>query len=236
MIGWPGAFSSCLVRRGRPCGVANAPCSLVRSWRMGCTRMTFPSMESCTDPATIATSTLRPAQARPARYVAPAKETAPASTSRVTVSPVVASPGPPLRRHPSRPIRLVRAEPLRVGGDQHPGVEDLHQPVDGDHLDRLAGERRPDPIVEPGQRDPPVAVDPPRHPRRARRRPPASGVGTTATGSGDAAIDVRSASANRSTGGQPPTTGAAARCCTPPPRRPAPPAPRRSWRADGRGR
>ena len=42
-----------------------------------CTRITFPSQASCTDPATIATSMLRPRQARPARYIAPAKDTAP---------------------------------------------------------------------------------------------------------------------------------------------------------------
>ena len=53
--------------RGRPLGVAKAPCSLARSWRMGWTRMTFPSQEICTEPATMATSTWRRPQLRPTR-------------------------------------------------------------------------------------------------------------------------------------------------------------------------
>ena len=43
--------------RGRPSGVAKAPCSLERSWRMAWTLMTLPLAEIWTEPATMATST-----------------------------------------------------------------------------------------------------------------------------------------------------------------------------------
>jgi hypothetical protein len=46
--------------RGRPFGVANAPCSLDRSCRIACIGTIRPSMLSCTASAMIATSTLRP--------------------------------------------------------------------------------------------------------------------------------------------------------------------------------
>ncbi len=70
---------------------AVAPCSLARSCRIGCTLTTVLPADSCTEPATIATCRLRPAQARPARYMVPANETAPvASAMRVTVGPDVA--------------------------------------------------------------------------------------------------------------------------------------------------
>jgi hypothetical protein len=80
--------------RGRPCGVANAPCSLARSWRIGWMRTMVPSQTICTDPATMETSTSFPRQARPARYMVPAKDTCPlASTIRVTTIPVVTARG-----------------------------------------------------------------------------------------------------------------------------------------------
>ena len=69
---------------------------------------------------------------------------------------------PPL---PGR-VGLVRFEPLRMRGHQHPGVQDLHQPVGHDDLDRLTGEGRADDIVEPGEGDPAGTVHP-------RSRPPA---------------------------------------------------------------
>jgi len=53
--------------RGRPFGVANAPCSLARSCRIGCVRTIWPSQASCTEPATIETSTLRRRHAFPTR-------------------------------------------------------------------------------------------------------------------------------------------------------------------------
>jgi hypothetical protein len=53
--------------------VAKVPCSLVRSWRMACDRMTLPSTESCTEAPTMVTSMLVRAQARPARWLAPPK-------------------------------------------------------------------------------------------------------------------------------------------------------------------
>ena len=53
--------------RGRPFGVANAPCSLARSCRIGCTRTIWPSQESCTEPATMHTWALRPRQRLPTR-------------------------------------------------------------------------------------------------------------------------------------------------------------------------
>jgi hypothetical protein len=72
--------------------LANAPSSRERSWRMGCTRITRPSLDSCTDPATIATSTDCRAQRMLHRWGAPAKLIDPLlSTMRVTVSPTVAS-------------------------------------------------------------------------------------------------------------------------------------------------
>src|SRR5215468_1426386 len=80
-------------RRGRPLGLAKAPSSLARSWRMGWTRMTWPSLDSCTEAATMETSMAVRAQRRPAAYGVPAKLTTPClSASRVTVSPAVASP------------------------------------------------------------------------------------------------------------------------------------------------
>jgi hypothetical protein len=78
--------------RGRPCGVANAPCSLVRSWRMGWVCTIAPSQVIWTDPATMQTSTCFPRQARPARYMVPANDTYPlASTMRVTTIPPLAA-------------------------------------------------------------------------------------------------------------------------------------------------
>ena len=53
--------------RGRPLGVAKAPCSFERSCLIWWTRTTFPCSEICTDPATMATSTLCPRQLRPTR-------------------------------------------------------------------------------------------------------------------------------------------------------------------------
>ena len=47
-------------------GLANAPSSRARSCRIGWTRMTLPSRDSCTDPATIETSMAWRAQRRPA--------------------------------------------------------------------------------------------------------------------------------------------------------------------------
>src|SRR6185312_14080293 len=113
--------------RGRPLGLANAPSSRERSCRIGCTRMTWSSTDSCTEPATMVTSMLARAQARPARYGVPAKQTVP---------PVV-------------------LDPLHVRRDQHLVVQDLDQPAGHDDLDMLAGVRRPGPIGGPGQADQP---------------------------------------------------------------------------------
>ncbi len=60
-------------------------------------------------------------------------------------------PGAALNRHPRDPVGLVRLEPLRVRGDQHTRVQDLHQAVADHDLDRLTGERRADDVVEPGE-------------------------------------------------------------------------------------
>src|SRR4029077_7414601 len=46
--------------------------------------------------------------------------------------------GPAGYRGPRQPVRLVLAHPLGVGGHHHPGVQDVHQPVGHDDLDRLA--------------------------------------------------------------------------------------------------
>jgi len=54
-------------------GLAKAPSSPARSWRMGWTRMTCPSLDSCTEAATMATSMAVRAHLRPASvaWVAP---------------------------------------------------------------------------------------------------------------------------------------------------------------------
>jgi hypothetical protein len=57
------------LRRGRPFGLASAPSSRARSCRIGWTRMTFPSLDSCTDPATMHTSMAVRAQRCPAGLV-----------------------------------------------------------------------------------------------------------------------------------------------------------------------
>jgi hypothetical protein len=53
-------------RLGRPFGLAKAPSSRERSWRIGWIRMTLPSLDSCTDPATMVTSIEAFAHRRPA--------------------------------------------------------------------------------------------------------------------------------------------------------------------------
>jgi primosomal protein N' len=59
---------------------------------MGWMRMTLPSRDSCTDPATIETSMAVRAHRRPHAYGVPAElTTPPPSASRVTVNPAVAS-------------------------------------------------------------------------------------------------------------------------------------------------
>ena len=137
--------------------------------------------------------------------------------------------GPALHRQPRPATRSAWSglAPLRVGGDQHPGVQDLHQPVGDDDLDRLTGERR----TRPGSRTRPA-----RSARAGRPSgsPPAAAtpLGRLAVGRQDRLVDVDQAcacrpGANRSTGGRTAAaTGAAARCCTRPPTRPAPPAAR----------
>jgi hypothetical protein len=50
---------------GRPLGLAKAPSSRSRSWRMGWTRMSLPSLDSCTEAATIDTSMACRARIRP---------------------------------------------------------------------------------------------------------------------------------------------------------------------------
>jgi len=40
---------------------------------------------------------------------------------------------------PWRAVGLVRAQPLRVGRDHHPGMQDVHQPAADNDLDRLPG-------------------------------------------------------------------------------------------------
>jgi hypothetical protein len=150
------------LRRGRPLGLANAPSSRLRSCRIGCTRIILPSLDSCTDPATIETSTCWRAQRRPAAYGVPAKLTTPAaSASRVTVSPAVASRARRATPRPRRPVRLVIAEPLRVGDDHHPGVQDVHQAAGHHHLDRLPGVTGTHHAGEPAQGDLAVRVHPP---------------------------------------------------------------------------
>jgi hypothetical protein len=86
----------------------------------------------------------------------------------------------------------VGAAALDVGGDQHAGMRDLHQPSGHDDLDRLAGEHSPDPIPEPGHRHLPGLVHPPAHPRRpgllgdgGRRRGGVGRVGVVSYGCGE---------------------------------------------------
>ena len=61
---------------------------------------------------------------------------------------------------------------LHVGGDAHTGVEDVDQPAATDDLDGFTGERRADPIGEPGEADVAALIDPPCHPSRPRSRRP----------------------------------------------------------------
>ncbi|MGH3522821.1 MAG: tyrosine-type recombinase/integrase [Mycobacterium sp.] len=63
---WATVPAAEFLRRGRPLGLANAPSSRARSCRIGWTRMTLPSRDSCTDPATMDTSMDWRAQPRPA--------------------------------------------------------------------------------------------------------------------------------------------------------------------------
>ena len=56
------------LRRARPRGLAKAASSRERSWRIGWTRMTLASLDSCTGPATMVTSRQVRPQDRPARY------------------------------------------------------------------------------------------------------------------------------------------------------------------------
>ena len=60
-------FQAALTRDGRPPALANAPCSRLRSWRIGCTRSTSPPAVISTLLSTIATCTWRPRCALPAR-------------------------------------------------------------------------------------------------------------------------------------------------------------------------
>ena len=157
--GTPTRYEAALLRRGRPLGLANAPSSRERSCRIGCTRTTRSSTDSCTDPATMATSMLARAHARPARYALPAKQIVPSpSALRVTAEPVGGVPHSPLHLHPrpprGEPVTLVVPEPLHVGGDQRL-VEDLHQPTGDDHLDHLPGEGPAHLVGVLGHPDPP---------------------------------------------------------------------------------
>ena len=63
----PRRFQAALIRDGRPPAFANAPCSRLRSWRIGCTLSTSPPAEISTVPSTMATWTWRPRCALPAR-------------------------------------------------------------------------------------------------------------------------------------------------------------------------
>ena len=56
------------LRRARPRGLAKAASSRERSWRIGWTRMTLASLDSCTGPATMVTSRQVRPRDRPARY------------------------------------------------------------------------------------------------------------------------------------------------------------------------
>jgi hypothetical protein len=101
---WLGACSTIVILSGM------AVRRLVRAvpvvWRRGArgrlsrtTRITLPSLDSCTAPPTIATSIDARAHARPAGYAAPAKLTDPfASAIRVTVTPTSPPAGGPCRR------------------------------------------------------------------------------------------------------------------------------------------
>ena len=212
-----------LVLRGRPFGVANAPSSLARSWRIGCTRTTRPLDRELHRPGHDRHLHVGCGPTAGRRHTAdPAKLTTPLlSALRVTVSPTVASRA--RRWVGTRGARGPRSawsglHPLRVGRDQHPAVQDLHQPTDHHDLDRLPGERRPDRIREAGQRDHPAGVDPPGHPAPATA-PRSTGPRGRDRCLADLDRDDRSARPARTA---PPAaghrrTGAAARCCTPPP-------------------
>ena len=50
-----------------------------------------------------------------------------------------------------------------MGGDDHPGVQDVHQALGYDGLDRFAGVGGAGVVGEPGQGDLAVGVHPPRH-------------------------------------------------------------------------
>ena len=133
------------LRRGRPWGLAKAPSSRERSWRIGWTRMTLPSLDSWTDPATMVTS--MGWRAHPAAGVAGAGEADhPGAVGQPgDRQPGGGIPGPALAagaRGCGRPD--LRAAAGR-GWRPPPGVQDVHQPA-GDHdLDRLTGERRAEP-------------------------------------------------------------------------------------------
>jgi hypothetical protein len=140
---------------GLPLGLANAPSSLARSWRMGWTRMTWPSLDSWTDPATMVPSMEACAQRRPAGWVGLAGE---GDHPGVVRQPGHRQPGSGIpcaacQAGPRCPVRLVLAQPLGVGGDHHPGVHDVHfhQPARHYDLDGLAGVGRADRMGEPGQ-------------------------------------------------------------------------------------
>jgi hypothetical protein len=59
--------------------------------------------------------------------------------------------GPPGHPGPRRPVGLIGAEPLRVGGDHHPRVHDVHQTPGHYDLDRLTRVGRADRVGEPAR-------------------------------------------------------------------------------------
>src|SRR6202012_1864803 len=69
-------------------------------------------------------------------------------------------PGAPGDPHPGYPVGLVGAQPLGVGGDDDPGVQDVDQPVGRHDLNRLPSVGGSDVVAEPGQGDLAVRVHP----------------------------------------------------------------------------
>jgi len=156
------------LRRGRPLGLAKAPSSRARSCRMGWTRMTWPSRDSCTRPGHDRDVDGLAGPAAPGRIRGPCEADHSGGVGELgDRQPGGGVPCPAGYRGPRQPVRLIVAHPLGVGGDHHPGVQDIHQAAGHDDLDRLAGVGSADVVREPGQGDLAVRVHPPRHPRRA---------------------------------------------------------------------
>lgn len=118
-----------------PLGWANAPCSLARSCRIGCSRMILPSAASCTDPATMETWMRQPVQARRRSLRANAfsgQHERPPRANHPIPTPAVGQTA-----HSRSPSRSVRSGRAPSGADRGGRWRD---DVAGEH--RVSGARR----------------------------------------------------------------------------------------------